>query len=104
MNMVKRIPKRRQTNSRGELYFIAVLAILFITIVVGIGYIFYQQVRAWAAGSDLLPSPNQSSGNSGIDWQPGEPIPTWEGKERVNILVMGIDARPGEEGPWRPTQ
>ncbi len=32
---------------------------------------------------------------------PGEPIPTWEGKERVNILVMGIDARPGEEGPWR---
>jgi len=27
--------------------------------------------------------------------------PYWNGKERVNILVMGVDQRPGEKGPWR---
>ncbi len=53
------------------------------------------------ASSDFLPGPNPPQGNAGISWQPGEPIPTWEGKERVNILVMGVDARTGEEGPWR---
>lgn len=99
--MAKQIPKRRRKNGRGAISFIVVLALLFIAIVGGISYIFYQQVQAWVAGSDLLPNPNQPSGNSGLEWQPGAPIPTWEGKERVNILVMGIDARPGEEGPWR---
>ena len=29
-----------------------------------------------------------------------EPIP-WDGASRVNILVMGIDQREHEEGPWR---
>ncbi len=27
--------------------------------------------------------------------------PHWNGKERVNILVLGVDQRPGENGPWR---
>ena len=27
--------------------------------------------------------------------------PRWNGKERVNILVLGVDQRPGESGPWR---
>jgi LCP family protein required for cell wall assembly len=29
------------------------------------------------------------------------PIPDWEGKERINILVLGIDQREDEQGPWR---
>lgn len=98
--MAKRIPKQQPRKGRGAVYFTTALAVLFVVIVTSIGYVFFQQVQAWVAASDLLPSPNQS-GNSGLEWQPGEPIPTWEGKERVNILVMGIDARPGEEGPWR---
>jgi len=28
-------------------------------------------------------------------------VPDWQGKERVNILLMGIDQREYEEGPWR---
>jgi LCP family protein required for cell wall assembly len=27
--------------------------------------------------------------------------PHWTGKERVNLLVLGVDQRPGERGPWR---
>jgi LCP family protein required for cell wall assembly len=99
--MAQRIPRRRTTTRRSVTCFVVGLALTFLLVVSGIGYFFFQQVRAWVANSDLLPSPNQPSSNPVIDWQPGEPIPTWEGKERVNILVMGIDARPGEKGPWR---
>jgi len=27
--------------------------------------------------------------------------PRWNGKQRVNILILGVDQRPGERGPWR---
>ncbi len=42
------------------------------------------------------------------DTSPGGPagggagsLPEWTGKERVNILILGIDQREGEPGPWR---
>jgi len=28
-------------------------------------------------------------------------VPDWSQKERVNILLLGVDQRPHEEGPWR---
>lgn len=28
-------------------------------------------------------------------------LPRWNGYERVNVLLIGIDERKGEEGPWR---
>jgi len=30
-----------------------------------------------------------------------ENLPDWSHRERVNILLLGVDQRPGEEGPWR---
>ncbi|RME34106.1 MAG: LytR family transcriptional regulator, partial [Thermoflexia bacterium] len=98
---MKRIPKQRRTRSRGSLYFALILALVFLLIASGISYIFYRQVRAWAAGSDILPNPSQNPEENVVNWKPGQPLPTWEGTDRVNILVMGIDARPGEEGPFR---
>jgi LCP family protein required for cell wall assembly len=57
-------------------------------------------VRELVLASDILP--DWTSGNSDeLDWRPGEPLPSWEGRERVNILVMGVDERQNEEGPWR---
>ena len=28
-------------------------------------------------------------------------VPRWNGHERVNVLLLGVDERQGEEGPWR---
>ena len=53
--------------------------------------------RVWTSG------PFQSSepvGGIGVGAEYNE-YPRWNGKERVNILLMGIDQRPGERGPWR---
>ncbi|WP_322802225.1 LCP family protein [Thermoflexus sp.] len=43
----------------------------------------------------------ESASSSGTS--PDHPIgiPEWTGKERVNILILGIDQREGEPGPWR---
>ena len=41
-----------------------------------------------------------SAGGIGVGVEHNE-YPRWNGKERVNILVLGVDQRPGESGPWR---
>ena len=41
-----------------------------------------------------------SVGGIGVGVEHNE-YPRWNGKERVNILILGVDQRPGESGPWR---
>jgi LCP family protein required for cell wall assembly len=69
------------------------------------GMFVFDQVRRYIAASDS-PPPFTSPGLDGRE--PVTPTPdltspdlTWQGKERVNILVMGIDQRTGEEGAFR---
>jgi polyisoprenyl-teichoic acid--peptidoglycan teichoic acid transferase len=39
-------------------------------------------------------------GGIGVGTQHNE-YPRWNGKQRVNILILGVDQRPSERGPWR---
>ncbi len=39
-------------------------------------------------------------GGIGVGTEHNE-YPHWNGQERVNILILGVDQRPGERGPWR---
>jgi len=82
------------------------------------GYLFYRTVRRVVAHSQLPPLPRlggvapapQTSAQSpkplgspaaGLSSQMA-PAPTLEHRQqRVNVLVMGIDKRKGEVGPWR---
>jgi LCP family protein required for cell wall assembly len=52
---------------------------------------------AWMNG--LSPSA-PPVGGIGVGVEHNE-YPRWNGKERVNILVLGVDQRPNESGPWR---
>jgi LCP family protein required for cell wall assembly len=85
--------------------FTAGLIVLFLGISVMAGMFVFDQVRGFIAASD---SPPSFVGSGFVNPEPGTPAPdltrpdlTWKGKERVNILVMGIDRRPGEEGAFR---
>ena len=53
--------------------------------------------RAWMSSQ---PAGGPSAGGIGVGVEHNE-YPHWNGKERVNILVVGVDQRPGENGPWR---
>jgi LCP family protein required for cell wall assembly len=79
------------------------LVVLFLMLAGIAGLFVFDQVRQYIAASDILPpfTVGESSGTPEVSFQLGEPLPVWEGTDRVNILVMGIDQRANEDGPWR---
>ncbi len=80
------------------------LVVLFLVISAVAGMVVFDQVRRHIAASDAPPP--FTSGPENTDSDPATPDLTspdlvWTRKERVNILAMGIDQRPGEEGAFR---
>jgi LCP family protein required for cell wall assembly len=62
-------------------------------------YLFYTSVKAifaYAPLSNGLQLPLAENPALGPD-----NVPDWSQRERVNILLLGVDQRPNEEGPWR---
>jgi LCP family protein required for cell wall assembly len=67
-----------------------------------VGLVVFDRVYDFTYASDILPDFTiKNSEPSEVVYDPGKPLPRWEGTERVNILVMGIDQREHEQGPWR---
>ncbi len=61
----------------------------------------FKAVRDWVASGDL-PSFFVNSGDSeNVRYRPGQVLPEWRGKERITVLILGIDERGYEHGPWR---
>jgi LCP family protein required for cell wall assembly len=101
----------RNSPSSGSRLLRGVLAVILILVgiplflaAISTGRGFYVAVRESVAHSQLPSLPNvnlpgqerQSDMGAG-----GEPLPDWQKKERVNILLLGIDQREGQYGPWR---
>lgn len=95
-NSRQAVNRERRTGLPCAVLFLIVFAFLlalFISI-----FTFVDVVRrAWASGPFQSLEP---VGGIGVGTQHNE-YPRWNGKERVNILLMGVDQRPGERGPWR---
>jgi len=94
----------RRSSSIIQSLFTAGLVVLFLAISAVAGMFVFDQVRRYIAASD---SPAPFSPGSGTT-ESGTPTPdltsrdlVWKGKERVNVLVMGIDQRAGETGAFR---
>lgn len=93
-----------EKQPRFALNWVAVIGMFILLIAGGAGsYLGYTRMRA--AVANYTPARIFQPGISVPKPQPSaEPlivVPDWEGKERVNILVLGIDQRENEEGPWR---
>ncbi len=82
---------------------VASLTVLIFLIIAGVAGLFvFDQVRQFIAASDMLPDFTiENSETEDVVYEPGKPLPRWEGTERVNLLVVGIDQREQEQGPWR---
>lgn len=88
--------KNRQKKNKFKKLWVIIIVILILAIGVGV---------VWGAGVwDQLNKLNKSDSDSDIGklLNPTKPdievaVPTWEGKERVNILLLGGDARDAEE-------
>ena len=121
--MATQTQSHKQLNLPPFLTRILVLGMMLIFLVGGayVGYLFYYTVRNAVAsaelptlpyvdlslplaalpltGEDTLPLalPVVRGGESGATGVTGVPLPDYEQKERVNILLLGIDKRPDEK-------
>jgi len=102
-------------SSGGKRAFLAIIIVLFLVGVFYCGYLFYITIRDTVAYAQIpvLQLPPAASGYSvapsGIERDTGgdeekarpQPLPRIERRERINVLVLGIDERTSQEGPWR---
>ncbi len=99
-----RTKQNRGSSSIAQILFTTGLIVLFLIIAGAAGLFVFNRVYDFTFASDILPNftmEETSDEPSEVVFEPGEPLPRWEGAERVNILVMGIDQREFEDGPWR---
>jgi LCP family protein required for cell wall assembly len=101
---------RRSSNRRSPWSRLLLGTLSVILIIGGIysGYLFYITVREFVAHAQLLPLPDinlppvpgqqERKSDTGTG---RESLPDWQKKERVNILLLGIDEREDQHGPWR---
>lgn len=80
------------------------LVLIYLVITMAAGYVVYVQVRQSVAKSDILPEftikqPEKESPN--VERVAGETLPVWKGRDRVTVLILGIDERAQEEDFWR---
>jgi len=108
----------RQTGtgaSGGRRAFLAIIIILFLGGMFYSGYLFYITIRDTVAYAQIpvlqrppaaagysVPASSTGGDVSGSDQQVElQPLPRIEQHERVNVLLLGIDERISEQGPWR---
>jgi len=78
------------------------LIVFFLIILVATGILVFDRIYQFTLASDILPNFTiEDNGADAVSYDAGQPLPRWTGTDRVNILVMGIDQRQNEDGPWR---
>jgi LCP family protein required for cell wall assembly len=101
---------RRQGSYVWSKLFLSLVFVLFLAGGVYSGSLFYFTVKDIVAHAQIpslpnlhfdIPAISGSSESSSEEVVPRPDLPVWEKKERVNILLLGIDKREGEHGPWR---
>ncbi len=87
-------PRPRKRRRSGALsWFVIILSVAAISLVCVFG-------GTLLSALNLRSADGKASGGLGVGAEFVE-YPRWEGEARVNILVMGIDQRGQEQGPWR---
>jgi len=82
-----------------------ILSLLYVAFLSGgiyFGYLFYATVKEVVTQTRPAPPPNPPAVSEETEWKEEVVVPPkWEKKERMNILLLGLDQREGEYGPWR---
>ncbi len=82
----------------------AVVVLIFIGAILLASYVLYSEARNRAVSQKVValndPPPLPTPLPGAVE-TPQADLPQWTGSERVNVLLMGIDEREKEDGPWR---
>lgn len=92
----------RRTNAPSRLLIVWIVGFLVVGALAS--FTFFNLVREIVKSWNTTALARPAVTTPATDPETGEPavtLPDWEGVERVNILVLGIDEREQEFGPWR---
>lgn len=100
--MQRKVMMKRKKNHTPAI-MTGVLVLIFAAIVMVGGVLFLSVARELLSDSGALPGLSGSGGSTSpnVERRLGQVIPTWTGTERVNVLVLGVDERPQENGMAR---
>jgi LCP family protein required for cell wall assembly len=96
--------QRGDSRSRVPLWFWYALAFASIGTLIVASYLVYLTVRDYVASQHVIVLADSTLPVISTPEPDATPLPEpprWDGHERVNVLLLGIDQREGEEGPWR---
>src|SRR5512136_3378061 len=101
------MPSQRNTAQPARFDLTIVFAVVWIMVLVAVrlfgSYLVYTNVREtvsnWETTGPFQPKPTRKPDATALPQE--VVVPDWKGKERVNILLLGIDQRASEQGPWR---
>ncbi|HEY88141.1 MAG TPA: LCP family protein [Thermoflexia bacterium] len=96
--MLKMRPKHFRLLVRGGLVLSYLLILLLANLVT------FTRIRELAARSEMLPifTTRDKGPSINVEYEEGEPLPSWTGTERLSILLLGIDERAQwDEEAWR---
>ncbi|MCJ7550531.1 MAG: LCP family protein, partial [Anaerolineae bacterium] len=79
---------------------------LLVLLLVVIGVVVVAFLLSWVRGSIAMPGispglPGDTQPSENVSYGFGQLLPTWAGTDRVTVLVLGVDERSQETGPWR---
>ena len=95
---------RKRFDRRKSFFLTAIGALMLVLVAIGIvATLFVLTIgRQMLSDSGVLPGVSAAEGTSpNVERKPWQLIPTWVGTDRVTILLLGIDERQQESGPWR---
>ncbi len=97
---------KRESSSQGDITALLMrvgLALLYFLVTATLSLIVFKWVRETVSVSEMLPAftLNQKGPSPNVEYAEGQSIPVWTGTDRITVLVLGIDEREQEEGPWR---
>ncbi len=90
-------------KNTAPLILVGALIVVLLVIAVIVVYFFVSWFQQDGPTSSLLPGgvDSEAPPSENVEYQPGQVLPTWTGQTMVTVLVLGIDERSQEEGPWR---
>jgi polyisoprenyl-teichoic acid--peptidoglycan teichoic acid transferase len=81
---------------------VGVLLVLLIAIGAGVAIFAMSWVRGSLATPGIAPAlPSNTQPSENVTYSFGQLLPRWSGNQRITVLLMGIDERAQETGPFR---
>lgn len=97
--------KKRTSRSRSVLPVLMTALLIVMLLAIGVGVASF--ALSWLRGSLTTPGsivpglPSNTQPSENVKYEFGAVLPTWTGKDRITLLLLGIDERSQETGPFR---